>query len=161
MLDINPGLIVWTIVTFILLLIVLRKFAWSSIVGALTEREESIRQALKSAEDAKLEAERILQENKKQLEKIEAESRRILNEGRALGEKLKTEIVEKASQQSRNMVEQAKQEIERDKDAAIAQLRGEVANLALTAAGKILNETLDGDKHRKLVDDVLKSLPSN
>ena len=161
MLDINPGLIVWTIVTFILLLIVLRKFAWSSIVGALTEREESIRQALKSAEDAKLEAERILQENKKQLEKIEAESRRILNEGRALGEKLKTEIVEKASQQSRNMVEQARQEIERDKDATIIQLRGEVANLALTAAGKILNETLDADKHRKLVDDVLKSLPNN
>jgi F-type H+-transporting ATPase subunit b len=161
MLDINPGLIVWTIVTFILLLIVLRKFAWSSIVGALNEREESIRQALKSAEDAKLEAERIFQENKKQLEKIEAESRRILDEGRALGEKLKTEIVEKASQQSRNMVEQAKQEIERDKDAAISQLRGEVANLALTAAGKILNETLDGDKHRKLVDDVLKSLPNN
>jgi F-type H+-transporting ATPase subunit b len=161
MLDINPGLIVWTIVTFILLLIVLRKFAWSWIVGTLTNREESIRLALKSAEDAKLEAERISQENKKQLEKIEVESRRILNEGRALGEKLKTEIVEKASQQSRNMVEQARQEIERDKDAAIIQLRGEVANLALTAAGKILNETLDADKHRKLVDDVLKSLPNN
>jgi F-type H+-transporting ATPase subunit b len=161
MLDINPGLVIWTIVTFILLLLVLRKFAWSSIVGALTEREESIRHALKSAEDAKLEADRILQENKKQLEKIEAESRRILNEGRALGEKLKSEIVEKASQQSRTMVEQARQEIERDKDAALAQLRGEVANLALAAAGKILNETLDGDKHRKLVDDVLKSLPNN
>ena len=161
MLDINPGLILWTIVTFVLLMFVLRKFAWSSIVGALADREESIRASLKHAEDARNEAERILQENRKQLQQAEEESRKILNEGRALGEKLKAEIVEKASQQSRAMVDQAKQEINRDKDAALAQLRGEVANLALTVAGKILNETLDGDKQKKLADDILKSLPNN
>ncbi|MFI5252367.1 MAG: F0F1 ATP synthase subunit B [Bacteroidota bacterium] len=161
MLDINPGLILWTIVTFVLLLIVLKKFAWTTILNALNQREEHIRQALKTAEDAKLEAERILQENRRQLDKAEEEARRILNEGRALGEKLKAEIVEKASQQSRKMVDQAKQEIDRERDAALSQLRTEVATLALMAAGKILNETLDAEKHRKLVDDVLKTLPHN
>jgi len=84
-----------------------------------------------------------------------------LNEGRGLGEKLKGEIVEKANQQARLMVERAKQEIERDKEMALTQLREEVANLAILAAEKILNETLDAGKQGKVVDDMLRELPKN
>jgi len=159
MLDINPGLIVYTIITFILLLFILRKFAWSAIVGALETREQGIRAALDSAEQARAEAQRILEENRKQLGKAEDEARRILNENRALAEKLKSEIVDQANQQSRKMLDQARQEIERGKDAALQQLRGEVANLAVIAAGKIINETLDVQKHQKLIDETLRTLP--
>ena len=108
-----------------------------------------------------MEAERLLEENRKQLAHAEQEGHRILNETRSLAEKLKSEIVDSAHQQSRRMVDQAKQEIEHDKDAALAQLRGEVANLAIQVAEKILGETLDDNKHRTLVDSYLKELPKN
>jgi F-type H+-transporting ATPase subunit b len=161
MLDPNPGLIIWTIVTFVLLLIVLRKFAWKPLLTALHDRESSIRGTLEHAENTKAEAERILEENRRQLAKAGEEAQKVLADGRALGEKLKNEIVEQANTQSRRMVDQARLEIERDKDAAIAQLRGEVATLALQAAGKILNETLDAQKHRALIDESLSKLPKN
>ena len=161
MLDPNPGLLVWTIVTFVLLVLILRKFAWKPLLEALKKREEHVRSSIERAEQAKQEAERILEENRKQLASAEAEAHRILNEGRALGDKLKNEMVEQANQQSRRMVEQAKQEIERDKEAALSQLRSEVANLAIKAAEKILDETLDENRQRKLVDAYLKQLPKN
>lgn len=161
MLDPNPGLIVWTIITFVLLLMILRKFAWKPILKALHDRECSIRDMLSHADAAKAEAEKTLEENRRQLARAGEEAQKILNEGRALGDKLKQEIMEQANQQAKRMVEQARQEIERDKDAAIAQLRGEVATLALQAAGKILDETLDEQKHRKLIDASIQQLPKN
>jgi F-type H+-transporting ATPase subunit b len=161
MLDPNPGLIIWTIVTFVLLLAVLRKFAWRPLLDALQKREESVRGALDRAEHAREEAERLLEEHRKQVARSEAEAHRILAEGRELGEKLKNEIVEQANAQSRKLTEQAKQEIERDKDAALASLRGEVANLAIKAAEKILDETLDEKRHRAIVDSFMNNLPKN
>src|SRR5258706_11449532 len=115
MLEPNPGLLVWTIVTFVALMIVLRAFAWKPLLEALKKREEHVRTSIERAEQAKQEAEHILEENRKQLASAEAEAHRILNEGRALGDKLKNEIVEQANQQSRKMVDQARQEINRDK----------------------------------------------
>jgi F-type H+-transporting ATPase subunit b len=161
MLDPNPGLIVWTVVTFVLLLMVLNKFAWKPLLKALHDRESSIRGTLDHADNARAEAEKILEENRRQLSKAGEEAQKILADGRALGDKLKQEIVDQANQQSRRMVDQARLEIERDKDAAIAQLRGEVAALALQVAGKILNDTLDEKKHRALIDESLSSLPKN
>jgi F-type H+-transporting ATPase subunit b len=161
MLNPNPGLIIWTIITFIFLLLLLKKFAWKPLLEALQRREESVRGSIKRAEMAKQEAEQLLEENRKLLERAGQEGLRILNENRAYAEKLKDEIIDKANQQSRRMVEQAKQEIERDKEAALVQLRNEVANLAILAAGKILDETLDENKQRKLVDTYLKGLPKN
>ena len=161
MLTPNPGLAVWTIVTFILLALVLRRFAWKPLLDALHRREEHIHNSVDRAEQAKQEAERMLRENKQQLALAEQEAHRILSEGRALGEKLKQEIMEKAQQHSRTMIDQAKMEIERDKEAALMQLRGEVANLAIKAVEKILDETLDENKHRKIVDTYLRELPKN
>ncbi|HLX13112.1 MAG TPA: F0F1 ATP synthase subunit B [Bacteroidota bacterium] len=161
MLDINPGLIVWTIFTFLVLLFILRKFAWKPIVGALNDREARIHDALKSAETAREEAQRLIAQNRDMMAKAEEESRKLFNESRALGEKLKDEIVDKANQQARKMVDSAKEEISRDKDAALNQLRNEVASMAVEAAGKILNESLDPARHRKLIDDVLNKMPKN
>ncbi len=158
MLDPNPGLMIWTIITFLALLVILKKFAWKPLLEGLQRREESVRHAIEQAERARQEAEKILEENRRQLERAEQEGHRILAEHRTLGEKLKSEIVEKAHEQSRHMLEQAKMEISREKDSALAQLREEVASLAIGAAGKILDETLDEKKHRKIVDAYLKEL---
>jgi len=161
MLEPNPGLILWTIVTFLVLLFLLKKFAWKPLLDTLQQREASVRQSVEQAEHAKQEAERILEENRKQFERAEHEGHRILAESRVLAEKLKTEILETARKQSQRLIEQARAEIGRDKDAALSQLRHEVASLAIQAAGKILDETLDEQKQRKIVDTYLKELPNN
>jgi F-type H+-transporting ATPase subunit b len=161
MLNPNPGLIIWTIITFVMLLVILKQFAWKPLLEALQQREEGVRQSIERAEQAKREAERLLEENRMQLQRAEQEGHRILAEHRALAAQLKDEIMEKANQQSRRMIDQARQEIERDKESALTALRGEVAHLAIQAAGKILDETLDEGKHRKIVDSYLKGLPTN
>ncbi len=158
MLEVNNGLIVWTIITFVLLLIVLRKFAWKPLLDGLDRREGHVRASLERAEQAQREAERLLEENKKRLAEADQESHRVLSESRVLAEKLKTEIVEQANRQSRSMIDHAREEIEREKEAALAELRGEVAALAIKAAEKILDETLDEKRQRKLVDSYLDSL---
>lgn len=158
MLDLNPGLIVWTIITFVAALAILTKFAWKPIVGALTKREEDIRASIEQAEKANAEAKRLLEENKRQLAMAEAQSQAAVREGREMGERVKAEIIEKANASSRQMIEQAKEEIRREKDAALLALRSEVADLAVTAAGKIIDANLDVNKHRALVDNVIKDI---
>ena len=158
MLEINPGLIFWTIVTFIAVLAILSKVAWKPLVHALTAREEQIRTALEQADEAQIEARKLLEENKRQLAQAEAHAQQAMRDGRELGEKLKAEIVEKANAGARAMVEQAKEEIRREKDAALSELRSEVADLAVTAAGKIIDANLDVNKHRQLVDNVIKEI---
>src|SRR5208283_2674517 len=100
MLDPNPGLILWTIVTFLVVAFLLKKFAWKPLIQSLQQREDGIRQSVERAEQAKLEAEQLLEENRKQLARAEQEGHRILNETRSLAEKLKGEIVDSAHQQS-------------------------------------------------------------
>ena len=158
MLEINPGLIFWTIVTFIVVLAVLSKVAWKPLMHALTSREDGIRTALQQAEDANAEAKKLLEENKRQLAQAEAHAAQAMHEGREMGEKLKAEIIDKANTSARGMVEQAKEEIRRERDAAMLQLRSEVADLAVTAAGKIIDANLDVNKHRQIVDSVIKDI---
>ena len=158
MLEINPGLILWTILTFVIVLLILRFTAWKSLLGALNTREESIRTSLDQAEKARLEAEKALEANRKELARAEEQAQRVITEGRDLGEKLKAEIVEKANASSRAMLAQAKEEIGREKEKALVQLRTEVADLAIGAAGKILDANLDNAKQRALVDTAIKDL---
>ncbi len=161
MLDINPGLILWTIITFVILLIILGKVAWKPLVKALQDREQSIRDALLKAEEAKKESERMLAENKAAMARANEEAARILKEGRDLAEQLKNEIVAKAHESAKSMMTQAKEDIQREKETALLQLKNEVADLAITAAEKILDETLDEAKQKKLVDKVLQTMPKN
>jgi len=158
MFDINPGLILWTIITFLVVVLILRAVAWKPLLAALTGREEKIRSSLQHAEQAQQEAQRLLEANRRQLALAEEQSQRIIREGRTLGERLKAEIMEKANASSRHMIDQAKEEIKREKESALVQLRGEVADLAIMAAGKILDANLDTAKQRQLVDAAIKDL---
>ena len=161
MLDINPGLILWTILTFIILLFILSKVGWKPLVNALQAREQSIRDALQKAEEAKRESERLLAENTAAMARANEETSRILKEGRELAEQMKSEIVAKAREGAKALMEQAKEDIQREKETALLQLRNEVADLAVNVAEKIIDETLDEAKRKKLVDSTLQSLPKN
>lgn len=161
MLSVNPGLVIWTIITFILLLVILRAFAWKPLLTALQRREEHIRSSINQAEQAKQEAEKLLEENRKLLANANEQSRKIITEGRLVAEKLKQEIIDNANQSARRIIQQAQQEIVREKELALQQLKTEVATLALTTAEKILGESLDETRHRKLIADFLRQLPKN
>lgn len=158
MLDLNPGLIIWTIITFLAAAFILRRYAWKPLLAALAAREEKIRSQLEQAEHAQAEAERLLEEHRRQLASAEEQSQRILREGRTLAEQMKADILEKANAGARTMIEQAKGEIRREKESALQDLRAEVADLAITAAGKILDANLDTPKQRKLVDAVIRDI---
>jgi F-type H+-transporting ATPase subunit b len=161
MLDINPGLIIWTIITFALLVVVLGKFAWKPLLQALQSREQEIADSLKKAEEAKKDAERMMQANKIAMEQASTETAKLIAEGRAMAEQLKNDIVAKANESAKKMLDQAKEEITREKESAMAQLRSEVADLSISVAEKILDESLDGAKQKKMVDKVLQQLQKN
>ena len=161
MLEINPGLILWTIITFLVLAAVLRLMAWKPLLAALSAREEKIRTSLMQAEQAAREAKKLLEDHQHQLHLAEQQSQQIIGEGRALGERLKAELLEKAQQSSRQMLDQAKAEIQREKESALVELRSEAADLAVMAAGKLIDANLDTPKQRQLVDSVMKELTRN
>jgi F-type H+-transporting ATPase subunit b len=159
--DINPGLILWTIISFLVLSILLAKFAWKPILKVLGDREDSIRSALEEAQQARAQAAEMIKQNEKNLARAEEEYQKMIREGRAFAEKLKEEIVAKAKLQAQLELQQASDEIQRSVEAAKLQLRTEVADLAIKATEKILEETLDEKRQRKLVDSVLHQLPKN
>ncbi len=161
MFDINPGLMIWTVITFVVLVIALSRYAWKPLLKSLKDREDTIRQALDQAEKARAEAAELLRQNEQNLARAEEEYQKIIREGKTFAEKLKEEVVSRAHQQAQREIQQAKEEIQRDVDAAKQQLRNEVADLAVLAAGKILDETLDAQKHKKIVDGFLKQLPNS
>jgi F-type H+-transporting ATPase subunit b len=154
-LDIQFGPIIWTILNFLILLILLRAVAWKPILRALESRESAISDALDRAEHARADAERILGENQKALKRADEEAQKVLREGRELAERLQAEASHRAQTETRRMLEQANAEIERNKQQALTELRAEVANLAVDAAERILHESLDGERHRRIVDEYL------
>ncbi len=161
MFDINPGLSIWTTVVFVLLVIVLKRFAWKPILQALTEREEKIRGALEQADKARAEAAELLKQNEKNMARAEEEYQKMMREAKSLGEKMKEDIVNKARLQGQLELQRASEEIQRNVEAAKHQLRSEVADLAIKAAEKILDETLDAQRQKKMIDSFLNQMPKN
>ncbi len=156
----NPGLIFWTLVTFLLLLVFLRATAWKPIINALDEREKSIQAAIDRAEQARIEAEKILAENKAMLAKAQLEADRIIQESRQSAEKVRSEIIEKASIESRKMLEEAKTTIELEKQRALLALRNEVVELAVQSAERIIRRKLDTELHKEIIANALNEIPA-
>lgn len=159
--DINTGLSVWTLIVFGLVLLVLHRYAWGPILGAVNAREEGIQSDLDQAKSEREEAASLLAEHKKQMSEARREAHQIIQDGKDAGERLRREIEEKARTEGHTMIERAREEIQRERDAAIDSLRRESVDLALAAASKLIQENLDADKNRELVmgyvDDLTKS----
>jgi F-type H+-transporting ATPase subunit b len=156
--DINVGLSIWTIVIFLAVLAVLWRFAFGPILAAVNAREEGINQALEEARSRQAEAERLLQEHKEQLADARRQAQEIMAEGRDAAGRLQKEMEGKAREESEAILTRARAEIEREKDAAVDQVRREAVDLALAAASKLLHEKLDGEQDRKLVMDYVDGL---
>jgi len=157
----NIGLIFWMSLTFGALLFVLKKYAWGPITSALAEREERITESMEQAERALSEAKQLQADNTKARKEAEAEGQRLIREAREAADSLRSEEIANTKTQILNLQEQAKQEIERERDSALDSLRQEVADLAIKAAEKILTENLDEPRQKKIVNDFLKTLSKN
>jgi F-type H+-transporting ATPase subunit b len=155
---INPGLIVWTWAIFVILLIVLRKWAWGPILGALEAREKRIQDALDDASRERVEASKLLNEQRKLLDESRGQAQQIIVDGRKAGERLKGDIVDEARKQAGLIVENAREDIERERDNALETLRREAVDLSISAAGRVLDKEVDSNENRRLVEDYLEGL---
>ncbi len=156
--DINTGLSVWTLLVFAGLLFLLGKFAWGPILAAVDAREKGIQNALDQAAARQAEAEKLLDEHRRQLADARRQAGEILAEGRAAGDRLRKEMEEKARAEGQGIVERARQDIQRERDAALEALRKESVDLALAAASRLMHEHLDQAKDRQLVERFLDEL---
>ncbi|HLT48010.1 MAG TPA: F0F1 ATP synthase subunit B [Rubricoccaceae bacterium] len=157
----HVGLLFWTLVIFGLLLLILRRFAWGPMVGALDEREKTIEESINRAEAALAEARRMQADNEAARREAERQAQAILRAASEEADRRRAEEFEKAKAEAAKFREQARAEIEREKQQALTELRTEVADLAIGAAEKILSENLDDDRQRKLVDRFITDLPQN
>ncbi|MFL2643503.1 MAG: F0F1 ATP synthase subunit B [Flavobacteriales bacterium] len=151
------GLLVWTGISFGLLYLILKKFAWGPILGAVNEREQSIKNALEAADKAKEEMETLKADNEKILKEARAEKENLLKEAREIKSKLISDAEEEAKRKSKKMVDEAKTAIQNEKNSAMNELRNTVVDLSIGIAEKVISEELvDNDKQLKMIEDILE-----
>ena len=152
------GLVFWTLVTFLVLLFVLSKFAWKPIINAMNAREDGIKSDLDNARTQRDEAERLLEDHRGLLNQARRERAEAVEAGRRDAERLKAEILEEARKQREQLIAQAETQIQAGLRQARAELKGEAADLAIKAAGRLMGKNLDDATQRRLVEDYLTDL---
>ena len=158
LLDVDFGLFFWILITFLLFLFLLTKFAWRPILNALGEREKAIKDSLEAAQIAKEEALHISRENEKAMKEVESMSQRLRKEAIEEAEALRADRTEKARAEAEKLLDQARSTIEQEKKKALIELREEVGKMAIEAASRILDEEIDEERNRKIVDRYIKEL---
>ena len=156
----DPGLFLWTILTFLVLLGLLAKFAWKPLLAMLDRREEIIRQSLDDAEKAKQELQRLQQESKEILSKARVEAQSILAKTRSEAEKLKGEIRQKAKAQADSILRDAEKQIQVETKKAIAVIKNEIVDLSLLVASKLIKRNLSKKDNQSLIEESLKQVES-
>jgi len=158
--DLNPGLTLWTAITFLLLILVLSKYAFGPIVRMLDERERTIREAIDQAKKEREEAERLLAQQKESLVKAQREAAELAKRSQQEMEAFRQQLTAQARKEADDLVVAARKSIEEERGKAVAQLRAEVADLAIAAAGRIVKSGLDEKAQRQLVDEYIRDLPA-
>ena len=161
LMSVDLGLIIWSIINFVVLLFLLGKFAFPAIKNALHQREENIQKAIDEANLINEKSQKLLEESQAKFDNAQKEVYDIVKKGKERAEAEITKAAEEADKIKRQKLEEAKKEIERSRDEAIIQLRNEVADLVLMATEKILDQKLDAESHKKLIEDNIEKLPKN
>lgn len=160
--DFSFGLFVWQVVLFVGLVLLLKKFAWKPILNAVNDREEGIKDALASAEDAKKEMQNLTADNANLLKEARAERDAMMKDAREIKESIVSEAKEEAKGEATKMIELAKASIEQEKQAALAHLKKEVGELSITIAQAVIKRELSSqDDQIKLVEGMLKDVTLN
>lgn len=155
------GMIFWTLLTFVLLAILLGRYAWKPLLAMLDEREKQVRESLDAAKIARAEADEILKKNQEVLAGARRETAALLEQGRRESEGLRAEILAQARKEAQDLVEQGKRQIQYEQKQAVETLRRQVADLAIGAAERLIRRELDDAGHRKLVAEYIETLPAS
>jgi F-type H+-transporting ATPase subunit b len=156
--SINPGLIIWTLVVFGILLLILWRLGYPELLKYVEERERRIQKQLEDAEKANTEAQRLLEEHKKQIAAARHEAQEILAKAKTVSQKERETLLAKAREEYDALLNRARKDIEAETEKAIVALRREAVELSIAAASRVIEANLDTEANRKLVSDFLESL---
>ena len=156
----DPGLFLWTIFTFLVLLGLLARFAWRPLLAMLETRENMIRTALQDAEKATKEFEQLQEKSKQITVKARTEAQSIITESKSQAEKVKDEILQDAKGKASLIIKAAEEQIQAEKKKAIAEIRGEVVELSLSVASKLIRRNLTSEDSQTLIEESLKEMGS-
>ena len=156
--QLDPGLFVWTILTFLLLLTVLAKFAWNPLLKMLKDREDLIRSSLEDAEKAQSELANLNAEREEIINKARSEAQSILSEGKVAASKLKDETLKAAKDQAKSILTDAEKQIRIEKHKAIEEIKSEVVDLSLSVAEKLIKKNISREDNQTLIDESLENV---
>ena len=154
----SPGLLVWTIVTFLIVLFILKKKAWGPLMNALEDREKKIEEALATADKAKEDSQNLSAEIDKMKADSQAERQQILADAKKDADNLMVKKESEAQQKYDQMIDKAKKEIESEKAKALKDIKSVAVNLSVEAASKIINKILDSNDNKKIAEDTINSI---
>ena len=156
----NPGVMFWTLVIFVVLLVILTPAAFKPLTRAVEAREKALEDAIRAAREDREKAAQLLAEQQKAIDASRVEAQRVIADARVTGEKLRNEMLEQTKQQQHELLDRARAEIDTERKRAIADLRREAVELALAGASKVIERNLDDQTNRKLVESFLASVPA-
>ncbi|HYO65400.1 MAG TPA: F0F1 ATP synthase subunit B [Archangium sp.] len=157
--EVRPGLIFWTLVTFIIVAIILRAKAWGPILSLVEEREKQIASSIEAAKRERAEAEKLLAEQKTAIAEARRDAQEMLRRNQQEVEKFREELKAKSRKEAEEFKASAQREIEEQKSKAIAEVKAMAVDLSMEIASKLLNERLDDTKHRALAEQFVAGLP--
>jgi F-type H+-transporting ATPase subunit b len=158
LIKVTPGLMIWTIVCFLICLFVLKRWAFGPIQQMIDERRERIRRALEEADGARDEARNLLEEHRKLIGQARSEAEEILAEARQVGQAMQARAKEETEANRQRRLEETKRQIEAETRRALEEIRAEVAELTLVAAAKVARKSLDDKDQRRLIDEAIGEL---
>jgi F-type H+-transporting ATPase subunit b len=153
-----PGLMIWTLVAFLITLFVLKRYAFGPIQRLIDERRDRIRQSLTEADNARDEARKLLEEHRKLIGQAKSEAEGILSEARKVADANERRMREETEADRQRRLEDTRKQIEAETRRALDQIREEVAELSLVAAEKVTRKSLDDADHRRLIDEAIGEL---
>ena len=157
----DPGLFIWTIITFLVLLFLLAKFAWKPLLTALESRQDTIRKSLDDAQKAKEELERLQRESTEIIRKAHVDAQAIVGKGRADAERLGEELRQKAREEADGIVKNAERQIQLETRRAVQEIRREAVDLSVNIASKLLERHVSKEDNERLINDTLKQIENS
>jgi F-type H+-transporting ATPase subunit b len=154
----DPGLYIWTIATFLILLWLLAKFAWRPLLAALEQRQETIRKSLDDAQQAKQDLERLNAESRKILAEARVQAEHILSQTRTDASRLRDELKEKAQSEAAGVIRNAERQIEMETQRALQQIRNEAVDISVAIASKVLERNVTKEDNERLIEETFKQI---
>tara|TARA_B100000427_G_C15458980_1_gene573113 strand:- start:36 stop:644 length:609 start_codon:yes stop_codon:yes gene_type:complete len=158
LLVLDPGLFVWTILSFLLLMFLLSKFAWKPLLKMLNEREEKIRTAIEKAENAEKKLETLNEQGEKILSDARSESQKLLLSTKETAQNLKEEIEREAKQKATSIIDQARLQIQAEKNQVLSEIKNELSSFSIMIAEKLIKKNINKDDNMKLINESIEKV---